>query len=198
MKKFIALLLFLPMFAFAQWVKIADERGSAVLDAPATVRFGLDSSWVEKTFPAGSFTCTLETFGSDPIAGTVKVCERKTAAPPPTPPTGTTLPTCWPKEVAGSGTLVRRFETPKGRVFFWYCPAAADPSGWTYHGWACRYTYLNVCTFTPQQGYMFSPNVDSLAGLWREFVVSDWRDPQWSDIMTDGFAYILANVPPKP
>lgn len=181
MRHMLIALLFLPLSALAQWTKIADENGSATLSAPSTVRYGAGAKWNQKDMPAGLFACTNAVFG-DPIEGTVKTCERLT-------PAQTALPACWPKEVAGTGSQLLRWEGQKGRVSYWYCPDR------TYHGWACRFSFGNTCTYLPSPGMVFNARVDSLASMWREFVTSDWRSPEWADITPEAFRFIEANAP---
>ena len=195
MKRLIALLLFLPLTGLAQqWTRIADERGSGMLDAPATVRFGLGTAWVEKAFPAGAFACTLETFGSDPIVGTVKVCERLEVPPP--APVAQPLPACWPKPLPGAvGSMVHRWENEAGRVHYWYCPGPYEA---TFHGIACRYSHGRVCYYTPDPKLLLTASADTLGKAWAEMVKSDWMGPEWVDITGQAVPTMVQGLPPPP
>ena len=101
------------------WVRAAGEGQSFRLYAPATVRYGADTRWVERTFQAGVVECGNHVFG-DPAYNTVKACEvdpgsalQATPEPPPPPAVGTAalnwlLPTQYtdgtalpPAEIAG-------------------------------------------------------------------------------------------------
>lgn len=77
------------------WSKLVDENASFTLAAGATVRFGKGTAWVQKDFGAGTFSCSLSTFGTDPAVNTFKECDTSAATttpppvdPPPTQPTG--------------------------------------------------------------------------------------------------------------
>lgn len=69
------------------WVRIGPEKASYTLAAPALVRFGVGTTWVEKALPAGRFLCGTNTFG-DPSPGAAKVCDREEVGPviPPVDP----------------------------------------------------------------------------------------------------------------
>ncbi|HEV7912365.1 MAG TPA: Ig-like domain-containing protein, partial [Albitalea sp.] len=73
--------------AFAQttWTKVANEGQSFTVSGTQTVRYGANSSWIEKSVTS-SGQCTNSFFGSDPAYGIGKVCEvlNGTAPPPET------------------------------------------------------------------------------------------------------------------
>jgi hypothetical protein len=75
------------------WEKIADEWQSFSVGTNEIVRFGANSSWVEKTL-TGSGQCTNAFFGTDPLYGVFKSCQRKVpgAMPIPAPPTDAMAP----------------------------------------------------------------------------------------------------------
>jgi len=77
--------------------KLADENGSFTVTGTATVRYGADASFVEKSV-TGTGQCTNDFFGTDPLVGVGKSCFLFTptptvpastasaaSAPPPTP-----------------------------------------------------------------------------------------------------------------
>ena len=77
--------------------KLADEGGSFTVTGTATVRYGADASFVEKSV-TGTGQCTNDFFGTDPLVGVGKSCLLFTptptvpaspasaaSAPPPTP-----------------------------------------------------------------------------------------------------------------
>lgn len=70
------------------WTKLVDENQNFTLPAAATVRFGVNTSWLQKDFKAGTFACSLATFGSDPAVNVFKQCQIAGSAPVPpvTPP----------------------------------------------------------------------------------------------------------------
>ena len=54
-------------------VKCADERGSCTVPSNTTVRYGANGQFVTKTM-SGTFSCTSQAFGRDPIPGVRKAC----------------------------------------------------------------------------------------------------------------------------
>lgn len=79
----------------ATWTRAAGEGQSFMLYAPATVRYGADTRWVERSFPAGMVECGNHVFG-DPAYNTVKSCEVQPASAlqpvtPPPPATGSAI-----------------------------------------------------------------------------------------------------------
>ncbi|AKJ28350.1 hypothetical protein [Caldimonas brevitalea] len=66
----------------ARWVRIANEYQSFTVQGTQTVRYGLDTRWVQKRV-SGSGQCTNAFFGSDPARGVDKVCERLESDVPP-------------------------------------------------------------------------------------------------------------------
>ena len=61
--------------AYANMTQVATENSSFTLPESATVRFGKDDNWVYKTFDAGTYTASNDTFGRDPYQGVAKVAE---------------------------------------------------------------------------------------------------------------------------
>lgn len=61
--------------AYANITRVADENTSFMLSESATVRFGFGDNWVYKTFDAGTYTASIDTFGRDPYIGVGKVAE---------------------------------------------------------------------------------------------------------------------------
>ena len=53
--------------------KCADERGSCTVPSGTSVRYGADGRFVTKTM-SGTFSCTSQVFGRDPIVGVRKAC----------------------------------------------------------------------------------------------------------------------------
>ncbi len=79
------------------WTALASEWSAFSLPAASTVRYGAGDTWVERSLPAGSHTCSNATFGTDPLPGATKHCELRsgggtTPPPPPPPPAGTDRP----------------------------------------------------------------------------------------------------------
>jgi hypothetical protein len=70
----IVLSLWVPA-ARAAWVFVANEHQSFTVSGTQTVRYGQNTSWVQKSV-TGSGQCTNAFFGQDPLYGTVKRCER--------------------------------------------------------------------------------------------------------------------------
>jgi hypothetical protein len=69
------------------WKFCAAEYQTCSFTGTRRVRFGLNTSWVERDLTAvnGSVPCRIATFGSDPLVGVAKRCElRNTDSPPAT------------------------------------------------------------------------------------------------------------------
>jgi hypothetical protein len=71
--------------ATSSWVKIAEEYQAFTVQGTQTVRYGLDTRWVQKSVTT-SGQCTNAFFGSDPAPGADKVCQQLVSDTP--PPTG--------------------------------------------------------------------------------------------------------------
>ncbi|HEX6364279.1 MAG TPA: hypothetical protein VFZ93_15080, partial [Albitalea sp.] len=56
------------------WTRIAVEGQAFTVSGTATVRYGADTRWVQKSVTSGG-QCTNTFFGTDPAHGTVKSCE---------------------------------------------------------------------------------------------------------------------------
>jgi Polysaccharide lyase len=74
----------------SEWVMVAKENESFVLDANREVRYGRNATWTSKILGAGTYSCSNAFFG-DPLVGVVKVCEARSTtqeptSPPPPPP----------------------------------------------------------------------------------------------------------------
>ena len=79
----------ITMQAPGDWNFLADEWQPFTVDGTQTVRFGLGTTWIEKSV-TGSGVCSNSFFGQDPLPGIVKRCELlETVPPPPPPPDGT-------------------------------------------------------------------------------------------------------------
>ncbi len=65
------------------WVRCAVEGANCSFSGTQDVRYGLNGAYVYKKV-AGGIACTNEAFGSDPLPGADKVCDRA-AAPEPAP-----------------------------------------------------------------------------------------------------------------
>ena len=65
------------------WVRCAAEGANCSFTGTQDVRYGLNGAYVYKKV-AGGVACTNEAFGSDPLPGADKVCDRA-AAPEPVP-----------------------------------------------------------------------------------------------------------------
>src|SRR5438132_966335 len=90
---FLALVFFLwPAAARAAttWTFVANENQSFTVSGTQPVRYGANSSWIQKTL-TGSGQCTNTFFGSDPIVGVKKACEQLNSygAPANQPPVAT-------------------------------------------------------------------------------------------------------------
>ncbi|MBE2245182.1 MAG: hypothetical protein IAE86_20710 [Burkholderiaceae bacterium] len=68
------------------WTKIAGEGGSFTVAANTVVRYGVGSSWIQKTV-SGTGWCTNGFFGKDPAVGVTKQCQVQMDVTP--PPSGT-------------------------------------------------------------------------------------------------------------
>lgn len=55
------------------WTKVATEGGSFSVSGSRQVRYGLRTSWIEKTV-SGAARCTNQYFGADPLVGVLKEC----------------------------------------------------------------------------------------------------------------------------
>ena len=71
------------------WKWNANEWGKFTLSSQRTVRYGVTGKWVQKTLPAGTYSCTNSFFGKDPAYGTAKHCEVYTSTTTTTPTTAT-------------------------------------------------------------------------------------------------------------
>ena len=111
------------------WVRAAGEGQSFMLYAPATVRYGADTRWVERSFPAGMVECGNHVFG-DPAYNTVKSCEVQPAsaldsgAPPPPPVTGTAVLTWLLPTQYTDGTPLPPAEIDAFRIYRGTSPTA--------------------------------------------------------------------------
>lgn len=83
------------------WTPVGVENAIVTLSAPARVQYGAGSAWVERDLPAGSFPCSNDFFGGDPIPHTAKSCQSSAPVTPPVtppvlPPSSVVPPTCFP------------------------------------------------------------------------------------------------------
>lgn len=69
----------------SQWTLCANEYETCSFSGTRRVRFGLNSSWVERDLTAanGGAPCRIATFGSDPVVGVTKRCELRNVASEP-------------------------------------------------------------------------------------------------------------------
>ena len=72
------------------WTKIGDEDDATTLTVPAgsTVRYGIRTSWIEKTISGSTFICWNGYFGGDPLVGMRKQCELRSGGAQPPSTTG--------------------------------------------------------------------------------------------------------------
>jgi hypothetical protein len=81
-----------------QWTFCANEYQTCSFTGTRRVRFGLNTSWVERDLTAvgGGVPCRLATFGSDPVVGVTKRCELRALStePEPTVPRACTSRVC--------------------------------------------------------------------------------------------------------
>ncbi len=66
------------------WSQVAVEGGNFTVSRSGRVRYGFNATWIEKTL-SGTAACTNTFFGSDPLRGTVKVCQLFSSDPLPVP-----------------------------------------------------------------------------------------------------------------
>ncbi|HEX6708342.1 MAG TPA: PQQ-dependent sugar dehydrogenase [Albitalea sp.] len=106
------------------WVHIADEGQSFTVSGTQTVRYGAQSSWVQKSVTS-SGQCTNAFFGSDPLNGVVKSCERLSTtnqAPSATianPTAGQTFRAGQTVAFSGSATDPEDGSVPASRLTWW-------------------------------------------------------------------------------
>lgn len=60
------------------WETIGSEGQAVTVNSNTRLRFGLNNNWVYKTV-TGSFTIGPSFFGSDPLPGVAKICQRSTS-----------------------------------------------------------------------------------------------------------------------
>jgi hypothetical protein len=61
---------------WTDWTKISDEGGTFTLSGTTVVKYGVNTTWTEKTLGAGTHKCDNWIFG-DPIYGVEKACHRE-------------------------------------------------------------------------------------------------------------------------
>lgn len=103
----------------AVWTKIADEKTSFTVSGMQSVRYGVDSRWVEKSLTDEGY-CGNWFFGSDPAEGVVKQCEVLVSTSPnptnpaPTPgPSGETVTVNFQKDDGNFFNPERGFSNPQ-------------------------------------------------------------------------------------
>lgn len=64
--------------AYANIAFVCEEFGSFTVTENVLMRFGRNDKWVYKNFTKGTYNATVETFGSDPIAGVSKQVDKIT------------------------------------------------------------------------------------------------------------------------
>jgi hypothetical protein len=70
-----------------EWILCAQEYQTCSFTGTRRVRFGLNTSWVERDVTAsnGGALCRVATFGSDPLVGATKRCELRAVVVEPAP-----------------------------------------------------------------------------------------------------------------
>jgi hypothetical protein len=97
------------------WTKIADEKTRFTVSGTQTVRYGIDSSWVEKDVTEEGY-CGNWFFGSDPARGRVKQCEVLALASPSAPspsPSGPTVTVNFQKDNSNFSNPERGYTLPQ-------------------------------------------------------------------------------------
>lgn len=95
-----------PTATAETWTKIASEYQNFTIEGTQIVRYGKETTWIEKTV-TNSGQCTNTFFGRDPLVGVVKECQVKGASASAPNPTSDATPT--PNSsvfAAGSDTLI--------------------------------------------------------------------------------------------
>lgn len=116
-----------PTPSGSTWTKIADEKTNFSVSGTQTVRYGVDSRWVQKSV-SGSGYCGNAFFGSDPAPGVVKRCEVQTSGSTPSP-----SPSPTPGGGSVSGTTVTyqadysNFSNPERGFSFAHVMSGSDP-----------------------------------------------------------------------
>lgn len=73
--------------------RIAKEWETFTLTEPSKIYYSYGDLTIEKQFEAGTYSCSNDTFGTDPLPGYPKACyKEEIVTPPPTPPDSTPLP----------------------------------------------------------------------------------------------------------
>lgn len=90
------------------WTKVANEWNSFTVSGTQRVRYGANSTWIEKMV-TGTGRCTNSFFGKDPLYGVTKQCQVAATTTVPTPttttpatPTSTQVALRWALPAAGS------------------------------------------------------------------------------------------------
>ncbi len=99
------------------WTKIADEKTYFTVSGTKTVRYGVDTRWVQKSV-TGTGYCANTFFGSDPADGVVKRCEVLSSGggggdPPPPPTPGPTVTISYQKDNGNFLNPERGFTNPQ-------------------------------------------------------------------------------------
>ena len=117
-----------PIEATATWTKIADEKTSFTVSGTKTVRYGVDSRWVQKSI-TGEGYCGNWYFGSDPAPGVVKRCELRSSTTNPEPE-----PEPEPEPGPGGSTVTvnyqgdsSNFANPERGFYFAHVMSASNP-----------------------------------------------------------------------
>lgn len=100
--------------ATAVWTKIADEYDDFTVSGTQTVRYGVDSRWVEKTVTDSGY-CNNKFFGSDPAKTFLKRCEVLASSPvtPSPSPSGPTVTVTYQKDDSNFLNPERGFSNPQ-------------------------------------------------------------------------------------
>ncbi|HEY0817293.1 MAG TPA: Ig-like domain-containing protein, partial [Rhizobacter sp.] len=107
------------------WTRIASEGQSFSVSGTRTVRYGIDTRWVQRSVTGGG-QCTNSFFGRDPAMGYGKFCEVQEAASNQapvaviaTPAAGTTFRAGTQVNYSGSASDVEDGTLPASRLTWW-------------------------------------------------------------------------------
>lgn len=76
-----------PIPDFSQWIKLTDENGTFTLTKSGTVRYGAQGTYIYQTYEPGTYECSNNAWGKDPIGGVYKACDLGSNTTTPTLPT---------------------------------------------------------------------------------------------------------------
>jgi hypothetical protein len=80
-----------PVPNFSTWSPLTNENGTFTLNSPGIVRYGAQGTYIYKSYEAGTYECSNNAWGQDPLGGVYKSCSLGTnTSPPPSSPLPTT------------------------------------------------------------------------------------------------------------